>query len=127
MEVLGELGKPDQPAIGLAKRLEEVFRPGQTDPELIPKASAGLKLLQQIRDEAHRFAVTFHRSLRTRRTLQTELDVIEGIGQNRARELLEAFGSVQGVKFATLEQLSEVVGEKVAEKIKAHFDIDESP
>jgi excinuclease ABC subunit C len=126
VEALTALGKTDQPIIGLAKRLEEVFRPGTTDPELIPKASAGLKLLQQIRDEAHRFAITFHRSLRTRRTLQTELDLIEGIGKTRARELLEAFGSVQGVRFATGEQLAEVVGEKVARKIKEYFDVDET-
>jgi excinuclease ABC subunit C len=120
-EVLSALGLPRQPIVGLAKRLEEVYRPGQSEPEMIPKASAGLKLLQQIRDEAHRFAVTFHRSLRSRRTLQTELDLIDGIGKTRARELLEAFGSVQGVKFATLEQLAEVVGEKVAAKVKEHF------
>jgi excinuclease ABC subunit C len=126
VDALTHLGKTGQPIIGLAKRLEEVYQPGKTDPELIPKASAGLKLLQQIRDEAHRFAITFHRSLRTRRTLQTELDLIEGIGKTRARELLEAFGSVQGVRFATGEQLAEVVGEKVARKIKEYFDIDET-
>jgi excinuclease ABC subunit C len=121
VEVLRGLGVADQPIVGLAKRLEEVFKPGHSDPELIPKASTGLKLLQQIRDEAHRFAVTFHRSLRAKRTLQTELDLIEGIGKKRAQELLEAFGSVQGVKFATMEQLAEVVGEKVAAKIKEYF------
>ena len=121
MEVLRDLGVTQQPIVGLAKRLEEVFKPGQGDPELIPKASTGLKLLQQIRDEAHRFAITFHRSLRAKRTLQTELDLIEGIGKKRAHELLEAFGSVQGVKFATTEQLGEVVGEKVAAKIKEYF------
>jgi excinuclease ABC subunit C len=107
--------------IGLAKRLEEVFVPGRGDPEMIAKASAGLKLLQQVRDEAHRFAITYHRSLRARRTLQTELDLVQGVGTVRARELLEAFGSVQGVKFATLEQLAEVVGEKVATKIKEYY------
>jgi excinuclease ABC subunit C len=119
------LGKPEQPMIGLAKRLEEVFVPGSGGPELIAKASAGLKLLQQVRDEAHRFAITFHRSLRAKRTLQTELDLIGGIGKVRARELLEAFGSVQGVKFATTEQLAEVVGERVAATIKEHFASDE--
>jgi excinuclease ABC subunit C len=121
VDILGELGLRDQPIIGLAKRLEEVFLPAQADPELIPKNSTGLRLLQQIRDEAHRFAITFHRSLRARRTLQTELDLIEGIGKKRAKELLEAFGSVQGVKFASAAQLAEVVGEKVAEKIKTYF------
>jgi excinuclease ABC subunit C len=125
MEVLRDLGVTQQPIVGLAKRLEEVFKPGQGDPELIPKASTGLKMLQQIRDEAHRFAITFHRSLRAKRTLQTELDLIEGIGKKRAHELLEAFGSVQGVKFATTEQLGEVVGEKVAAKIKEYFGVEE--
>ena len=125
-EVLLDLELGAQPVIGLAKKLEEVYLPGASDPELIAKASAGLKLLQQVRDEAHRFAITFHRSLRAKRTLQTELDLIEGIGKARAKELLEAFGSVQGVKFATAEQVAEVVGEKVALKIQEYFaDMDE--
>lgn len=111
------------PIIGLAKRLEEVFTPGSSDPHTIAKTSPGLKLLQRIRDEAHRFAITYHRALRAKRTLQTELDLISGVGKKRAIELLEAFGSVQGVKFATSEQLSEVVGESVASKIKEYFEI----
>ncbi|MFZ4619863.1 MAG: helix-hairpin-helix domain-containing protein [Bacteroidota bacterium] len=78
-----------------------------------------------MRDEAHRFAITFHRSLRDKRTLQTELDLIEGIGKKRAKELLESFGSVQGVKFATAEQLAEVVGEKTAQKIQEYFDTED--
>jgi excinuclease ABC subunit C len=88
-----------------------------------------LKLLQQLRDEAHRFAVAYHRVVRSKRILATELDLIDGIGRKRATELLEAFGSVQGVRFASVEQLAEVVGEKVAMKIKEHFesDDDESP
>jgi len=125
VEVLTRLGLPSQPVIGLAKRLEEVFVPGESEPLLIAKASGGLRLLQQIRDEAHRFAITYHRSLREKRTLQTELDLIDGIGKKRAQELLEAFGSVQGVKFATPEQLAEVVGQKTAEKIREYFAIDQ--
>lgn len=121
VEVLAALGISDQPIIGLAKRLEEVFVPGKGEPEFMPKTSTGLRLLQQVRDEAHRFAITFHRSLRNKRTLQTELDLIEGIGKKRATELLEAFGSVQGVKFATTEQLAEIVGEKVAGTIREYF------
>lgn len=109
------------PVIGLAKRLEEVFVPSVSEAQTIPKTSSGLKLLQQIRDEAHRFAVTYHRSLRTKRTLQTELDLIAGVGKKRAKELLAVFGSVQGVKFATSEQLEEIVGQKVAAKIKEYF------
>ena len=110
------------PIIGLAKRLEEVFFPGESEALSLPKTSSGLKLLQQVRDEAHRFAITFHRQLRAKRTLQTELDLIKGIGKKRAEELLETFGSVQGVKFATQEQLTEIVGEKVAGKIKEYFE-----
>ncbi|MCZ6776378.1 MAG: helix-hairpin-helix domain-containing protein, partial [Ignavibacteria bacterium] len=79
------------------------------------------RLLQQVRDEAHRFAITFHRSLRAKRTLQTEIDLIEGVGKKRAKELLEAFGSVQGVKFATADQLVEIVGPKVTSKIREYF------
>ena len=122
VEILGALGIRNQPIIGLAKRLEEVFTPGVSEPELIPKDSPGLRLLQQVRDEAHRFAITYHRSLRAKRTLVTELHEIEGVGEKRAKELLEAFGSVQGVKFATLEQLAAIVGEKTAEHIREHFD-----
>jgi excinuclease ABC subunit C len=121
VEVLQRLGLNAIPVIGLAKRLEEVYVPGKGDPEMIPKSSSGLRLLQHLRDEAHRFAITFHRSVRSKRTLQTELDLIDGIGKKRAKELLEAFGSVQGVKFATSEQLSEIVGEKVALKIKEFY------
>ena len=121
VEVLQRLGLAEIPAIGLAKRLEEVFVPGSGDPQSIPKTSSGLKLLQQIRDEAHRFAVTYHRVVRKKRTLQTELDLIGGIGKTRAKELLEVFGSVQGVKFATEGQLAEIVGSKVAQKVKEYF------
>ncbi|MDD8016964.1 MAG: helix-hairpin-helix domain-containing protein, partial [Bacteroidota bacterium] len=121
LESLKELGLEKHPIISLAKRLEDVFVPNESEPVSIPKSSSALRLLQQIRDEAHRFAITFHRSLRDKRTLQTELDLIEGIGKKKATELLEAFGSVQGVKFATAEQLAEVVGEKVAQKIQEYF------
>jgi excinuclease ABC subunit C len=109
------------PIIGLAKRLEEVFVPGAGEPQSIPKSSPGLRLLQQIRDEAHRFAITYHRLVRSKRTLQTELDLIKGVGKKRSKELLEVFGSVQGIKFATSEQLTDVVGESVARKIKEYF------
>jgi excinuclease ABC subunit C len=121
VEVLGKLGLSAIPVIGLAKRLEEVFLPGQSEPELLAKTSGALRLLQQVRDEAHRFAVTFHRLLREKRTLQTELDLIKGIGKKRAQGLLEVFGSVQGVRFASEDQLAEVVGGKTAQHIKQYF------
>jgi excinuclease ABC subunit C len=122
VEVLGKLGLSAIPVIGLAKRLEEVFLPGQSEPELLAKTSGALRLLQQMRDEAHRFAVRFHRSLRDKRTLQTELDLIKGIGKKRAQELLGVFGSVQGVRFASEDQLAEVVGGKTAQRIKQYFN-----
>ena len=125
MEVLRSLGVSEQPIIGLAKKLEEVFLPDQSEAELLPKASSSLRLLQQVRDEAHRFAVTYHRTLRTKRTLRTDLDLIKGVGKKRAQELLEAFGSVQGVRFTTPEQLTEIVGEKIAEKIRQYFETSE--
>ena len=121
VEVLGQLNYTSTPIVGLAKRLEEVFFPGQSDPLLIPRTSSSLKLLQQIRDEAHRFAITYHRTLRSKRILNTELDLIKGIGKQRAKELLESFGSVQGVKFATEEQIAEIVGPKLASEIKEFF------
>ncbi len=121
VEILTDLKLHDQAIVSLAKRLEEVFVPHESEPIIIPKSSTALRLLQQVRDEAHRFAVTFHRSLRDKRTLQTELDQIKGVGKKRATELLEAFGSKQGVRFATQEQLAEIVGEKVASAIVGYF------
>lgn len=124
MEILQQLSNTEYrniPIIGLAKRLEEIYFPNLTEPQSILKTSASLKLLQRIRDEAHRFALAYHRKLRTKRTLQTELDLIKGVGKKKAKELLETFGSVQGVKFASQEQLSEIVGEKIADKIKEYF------
>ena len=121
VQVLQRLGLNSIPIIGLAKRLEEVFVPEEGEPLAIPRTSSSLRLLQQVRDEAHRFAITYHRKLRTKRMLNTELDLIKGIGKTRAKELLEAFGSVQGVKFATEEQIGEIVGAKLASEIKDYF------
>ncbi len=125
VEVLHSLGLKTIPILGLAKKLEEVFLPRQSEPVQLPRTSSGLRLLQQIRDEAHRFAITYHRVVRSKRILQTELDLIKGVGKKRAGELLEVFGSVQGVKFATEEQLAEIVGEAVAKRILEYFDLAE--
>ncbi len=114
------------PIIGLAKRLEEIFIPHQSEPILLSKTSASLKLLQRIRDEAHRFAIQYHRVKRSKRLLRSELDLIKGIGTKRAQLLLEVFGSVQGVRFASQEQLAEVVGEALAAKIKEFFSEQEN-
>ncbi|MCX5729609.1 MAG: hypothetical protein NTZ28_12380 [Nitrospirae bacterium] len=121
VQVLQRLGLNSVPIIGLAKRLEEVFVPEEGEPLTIPRTSSSLRLLQQVRDEAHRFAITYHRQLRSKRILNTELDLIKGIGKTRAKELLEAFGSVQGVKFATEEQIGEIVGAKLAAEVKDYF------
>ena len=121
VEVLRTLDVAGQPIIGLAKRLEEVFMPGRSEPEMIPKASAGLRLLQQIRDEAHRFAVTFHRRARAIRDLRSELDGVPGVGPRRRRTLLTRFGSVAGVRRATREELEAAVGRKVADAVLAFF------
>ena len=119
MEALETLGIKNQPVIGLAKRLEEVFRPGLSDPQNIPKTSASLRLLQGLRDESHRFAITYHRKLRQKRTLTSELDEIAGVGPNRRKILLRHFGSLKKVKEASVADLAGVNGisEKLAGEI----------
>jgi len=109
------------PVVGLAKRLEEVFFPGDTDSVFISKDSASLQLLQRTRNEAHRFAVEFQRKQRAKSTLHTELEEIEGIGPKTAKKLLRHFGSVKRVKEASLEALEEEAGAHVAGLIKGHF------
>ena len=126
-QVLDELGLVDLPVIGLAKRLEEVFLPGQSEPILIPKTSPALKLLMHARDEAHRFAVTFHRQRRSKRMVQSELDTIAGIGPKRRQTLLKAFGSVDRIKTCSFDELTAVegLGRDAAQKVYAHFHPEE--
>lgn len=121
IEVLSELGLNNIPIIGLAKKLEEIYFPYLEDPQTLPKTSSSLKLLQQIRDEAHRFAITFHRQKRNKRIFSTELTMIPGIGEKLAQKLLKEFGSVDGVKNADEEKLKKTVGEKKARIIKEYF------
>ncbi len=120
-EVMRELGLEHIPLIGLAKRLEEIVIPGERDTVLLPKSSSSLRLLQQIRDEAHRFAITFHRSLRQKRTLQTELTNIPGIGPKTVVRIFEKFGSVRGVQAASLEDLQEFLGPKTGLNVHEYF------
>ncbi|MEE2707969.1 MAG: excinuclease ABC subunit UvrC [Gemmatimonadota bacterium] len=108
--VLNELGLVDVPVIGLAKRLEEVFFPERSAPVMIPKTSPALKLLMQARDEAHRFAVTFHRSKRSRSMIRSVLDEIPGIGAKRRQNLLRAMGSVEKISLSSVEELAQVKG-----------------
>lgn len=124
VEVLNFLGFNNYNIIGLAKRLEEVFLPEKSDPELIPKTSSGLKLLQQIRDEAHRFAITFHRSRRSKRIIKSELTDIKGIGPETAKKLLTKLGSVNGIKNSNFEELTELIGKQKAQIILKHFSIE---
>lgn len=124
VQVLDDLGIKNVNIIGLAKRLEEVFLPGDSDAQTIPKTSSGLKLLQRVRDEAHRFAVTFHKSLRDKRTLRSELTSIPGVGEKVSKKLLAQFGSVEIIKekinndFETFEK---TIGKKLSFSLKNYF------
>ncbi|MEN3027329.1 MAG: excinuclease ABC subunit UvrC [Chlorobiota bacterium] len=109
------------PVLALAKRLEELFRPGEPDPILLPKTSESLRLLQRIRNEAHRFAVEYHRLRRRKYTLRTELTQIPGIGPQRAQRLLNAFGSVESIRAASLEELKRVLPSRYAEAVYRYF------
>jgi excinuclease ABC subunit C len=120
-QALESVGLSNLVAVGLAKREELVFTRDSVEPLALAPHGAALRLLQRIRDEAHRFAVTFHRASRTRRDLQSELDVVPGIGLRRRKTLLTAFGSLAGVRRATREELARVVGAKTADAVIAHF------
>ncbi|OQQ36432.1 excinuclease ABC subunit UvrC [Prescottella equi] len=113
-EVLDELGVTDVAVIGLAKRLEEVWVPGEEDPVILPRTSESLYLLQRIRDEAHRFAITFHRSKRSRRMTASALDSVRGLGETRRTALVTHFGSVAKLREATVEEITAVPGIGVA-------------
>ncbi|MFD1659850.1 excinuclease ABC subunit UvrC [Streptomyces caeni] len=116
---LDELGIDDIAVCGLAKRLEEVWLPGEDDPVVLPRTSEGLYLLQRVRDEAHRFAITYQRSKRTRRLRSSPLDEVPGLGDTRKRALIKHFGSVKKLRSATIDQIQEVpgIGRKTAETI----------
>ncbi|MDZ7715514.1 MAG: helix-hairpin-helix domain-containing protein [Balneolaceae bacterium] len=107
--------------VGLAKRLEEVFVPGKSDAYMIPKNSSALKLLQNVRDEAHRFAVDFHRKIRSKRTLKTELTQIKGVGEKTAQKLLDHFGSVKKIKEVSEEDLKAEAGDSIGQKVYEYF------
>ncbi len=109
------------PVIGLAKRLEEVFFPGSRDPIMIPKTSSSLKLLQRIRDEAHRFAIRFHRDVRSKKTFRSELEEIPGIGKKTADKLLREFGSITEILQQDITGLKNIIGEKAARSVQSHF------
>jgi excinuclease ABC subunit C len=120
-EGLREVGLERLVAIGLAKEEELIFTRDRSEGLALPRESAALRLLQRIRDEAHRFAVTYHRKTRARRDFSSALDEVAGIGARRRRQLLTAFGSVAGVRRASRAELAAVVGPKAADAVIRHF------
>jgi excinuclease ABC subunit C len=121
VEALDGLGLGEQAVASLAKKEELIFVRGRDVPIALPRASPVLQLVQRVRDEAHRFAVGFHRQARSSRTLRSELDDIPGIGPTRRRKLLSRFGSLRGVRGASDAELVSAVGKATAARIRAHF------
>ena len=121
---LDELGITDVALVGLAKRLEEVWLPHSSDPLILPRTSEGMYLLQRIRDEAHRFAITFHRSKRSKVMLESLLDEIPQLGESRRSALLERFGSVSAIRKATLAELETTpgIGSTIAGVVYSHLE-----
>ncbi|WP_028932260.1 excinuclease ABC subunit UvrC [Pseudonocardia spinosispora] len=109
-DVLAELGVTDVAVCGLAKRLEEVWLPGDPDPAILPRTSEGLYLLQRARDEAHRFAITYHRQKRSKRMTASELDSVPGLGEARRTALLKHFGSLRKLRQAAADEIAQVPG-----------------
>jgi excinuclease ABC subunit C len=123
MKSIRALGiEKDVTVVGIAKRLEEIYFPDDPVPAHINKKSESLKLIQQARDEAHRFGLTFHRNQRSRNFLRTELTEISGVGEKIAEKLLQHFGSLARVRDASREDLESVAGKSVADKIRRYFD-----
>jgi excinuclease ABC subunit C len=116
---LDELGIDDIPVCGLAKRLEEIWLPGQEDPVILPRTSEALFLLQRVRDEAHRFAIAHHRGRRSKSMVESVLDDVQGLGEVRRKALLKRFGSLRKIRAATVEEIAEVpgIGRRTAETI----------
>jgi excinuclease ABC subunit C len=120
-EALRELGLANLVAVGIAKKEELIYTRDREEPIVFPKDDPALRLIQQIRDEAHRFAVNFHRKARSMRDLRSELDSVPGIGPRRRKALLVAFGSLAGVRRASREELTGVVGAKAADAVLGYF------
>jgi excinuclease ABC subunit C len=117
-EALAELGLTDKlTVIALAERMEEVYRVGDPYPMFIDRNSPALKVLQQIRDEAHRFGITFHRKLRSKAQIESSLRAIKGVGDKTEQRLLLRFGSVARIAAAPIEDVAELVGQQLAERI----------
>ncbi len=123
VQVMRELGVYQIPAVGLAKRFEELYVPDEVEPVVLPRNSEALYLVQRIRDEAHRFAITYHRQVRAKSSIQSALDTIPGIGPKRKKALLKKFGSVKQIREADVEDVAATVGftRALAEKVKAEL------
>lgn len=123
VDALLEVGRQDLPIVSLAKRLEEIFLPHRSESVLFPRTSQALYLVQRIRDEAHRFAVTYHRNVRGKQATVSQIDSVPGIGPARRKALIKTFGSVRGIKAATAEEIAGVPGidSKLALAIKEHL------
>jgi len=123
LEVMHELGVHHIPVVGLAKRHEEIFVPDDDEPIVLPRGSEALFLVQRIRDEAHRFAITFHRQVRGKSSIQSALDTIPGIGPKRKKALLKKFGSVKAIREADVDEIAATVGftRALAERVKAQL------
>ena len=117
LAALTELGVEETSIVSLAKREEEIYMPEAPVPLKLGRDDAGLRLLQEVRDEAHRFAVSRHRARRSARTLRSKLDELAGIGPRRRKLLIQTFGSVQGVREASLEDLQKALGPAMGRRI----------
>ena len=117
LEVLERHGMNDQPIMGLAKREEEIFLPGRSESIKLEERSQVLKFIQQVRNEAHRFAITFHRQLRSKRSMEMALDEIPGIGPKRKQLLMQHFGSLENVRSATKDELKQKLGKVQGDRL----------
>jgi excinuclease ABC subunit C len=123
LDVMREMGVKQIPTVGLAKQHEEIYVQDVSEPVVLPRNSEALYLVQRIRDEAHRFAITYHRGVRSKTGMQSALDTIPGIGPKRKKALLRKFGSVRGIRDASVEEIAATVGftAALAEKVKAQI------
>ncbi len=121
LDVMREMGVKNIPTVGLAKQHEEIYVQDVSEPVVLPRTSQALYLVQRIRDEAHRFAITYHRSVRKKAGFQSALDTIPGVGPKKKKALLKKFGSVRGVREATIDEVASTIGftTKLAEQVKA--------
>ncbi len=128
-QALADLGITDLPVVGLAKRLEELWLPGEEFPIVLPRASQGLYMLQRLRDESHRFAITFHRQKRATSMVSSALDGIPGLGPAKQRALLKHFGSVKRIRATSIDQLQEApgIGRSLAASVHAFLHPDQAP